>query len=374
MSESRIEQADLSELPDEVQSSRRARRQLRKQRKTRRIAFTVIGSILAVLVAAAGIGYAMLLNTYNQVERVSIRMDPDLKRPPVIEHENEPPINILLLGSDTRIGLEHDASLDEKDSGQTDVIIVAQISPDRQHLTLMSIMRDNWVEVQGVGEDKINRAIRHGGVPLIVNTVENFIGTRIDHVAIVDFTSFAGITDALGGVTIDNKHEFHNINGTGLTGKRYPFLPGEITLTGDQAIAYVRERYSFSDGDFTRVRNQQTFLKGMMKQMLSRDTLSSPDKIMGVFQALQPYLILDEGLDLNTAVSLGLELRDLRNDDIEFFTSPTLGGTTAPDGSGDAIVLPRWDDIAKIQEAFQQGKLYEYAKDLPERSEIKPTS
>ena len=80
---------------------------------------------------------------------------------------------------------------------------------------MMSIMRDNWVEIQGHGEAKINAAFSYGGLPLAVNTVENFIGARIDHVALIDFESFKGLTDSLGGVTVHNTVPYTAQNGGG---------------------------------------------------------------------------------------------------------------------------------------------------------------
>src|SRR5690606_401872 len=106
----------------------------------------------------------------------------------------------------------------------------------------MSIMRDNWVNIQGHGEAKINAAVAYGGIPLAVNTVENFIDARIDHVALIDFESFKGLTDAVGGVTVNNTIAFDSING----GHGFSFAQGEITLNGDEALAFVRERYAFS--------------------------------------------------------------------------------------------------------------------------------
>src|SRR5690606_14966322 len=226
---------------------------------------------------------------------------------------------------------------------RSDAILVAQVSPDREHLTVMSIMRDNWVNIQGAGEAKINAAVAYGGLPLAVNTIENFIGARIDHVALIDFESFKGLTNAVGGVTVQNDIAYTAQNGGG----GFTFEAGEITLNGDQALSFVRERYAFSDGDYQRARNQQAYLKGLTKKLLSKDTLGSVDKLTATFQALKPYLILDEGLDLGSAVRLGYDMRGLRGDDINFFTSPTLG--TGASANGQSIVLPNWDEIANVQ-------------------------
>lgn len=240
--------------------------------------------------------------------------------------------------------------------------MVAQVSPDRINVTLMSIMRDNWVPIEGHGEAKINAAFSYGGVPLAVNTVENFIGSRIDHVMIVDFESFKGLTDAVGGVTVSNSMPFVSSE----NGKF--FSQGDIRLEdGSQALTFVRERYAFNDGDYQRVRNQQAFMKGLVQSILSKETLGSPKKILDTANALKPYLVVDESFDLNKAVSLGTEMSQLRGDGIIFFTSPTLG--TARSADNQSIVLPNWDEMVNVQKAFQSGTLHEYAATLAPGSE-----
>ena len=320
-------------------------------------------ALLALLGIAAGIVYGMVASSYNEIERVSIAQDPELERPAetAVKPGSNAPVNILLLGSDSRETTDPTASAEDLSGFRSDAIMVAQISPDRRHVTVMSIMRDNWVSIQGVGEAKINAAVAYGGLPLAVNTVENFIGARIDHIALIDFESFTGLTDAVGGVTVDNEVAYED--GTGRS-----FPQGEITLDGEEALAFVRERYAFSDGDYQRARNQQAYLQGLTRKLFSRETLSSPGRLVDTFQALKPYLILDEGLSLPTAVSLGFELRDLRSDGITFFTSPTLGTGTSADGQ--SIVLPDWEALAAVQAAFRDGTLDEYAATRAPGSEL----
>lgn len=331
----------------------------RRRRRALRTTLLVLGSLALLLGAAAAIGYAILANSFNEIERVSIAQDPALPRPepvaPPAGTDSGPPINILLLGSDSRDTADPTGS-------RSDSIMVAQISPDGEHVTVMSIMRDNWVDVQGFGEAKINAAMSFGGLPLAVNTVENFIGARIDHVAVVDFESFTGLTDAVGGVTVENDQAFTATHGG------FVFGEGEITLTGEQALGFVRERYAFVDGDYQRARNQQAYLAGLARALLSPETLGDPRRLIDSFEALKPYLVLDDGLDLAAATGLGLRLRDVRSDDIDFFTSPTLGTGTSADGQ--SIVLPDWDEMAAVQEAFRAGALHEYAATRSPGSEL----
>ena len=351
-------------LPKKVAKHQAKANMTHAQKRKRRMKITLIwvASVLAFLLVGAGVAYAVAQTWFNQVEKVSIVADPNLKRPAATKKEEgvKAPINILLLGSDSR------ASTTSTSGFRSDTIMVAQVSPDRQHVSLMSIMRDNWVPIEGHGEAKINAAFSYGGIPLAVNTVENFIGARIDHVMIVDFESFQGLTDAVGGVTVYNTVDFEQT----ATGQYFP--EGEIFIaTGAEALDYVRERYAFQDGDYQRVRNQQSFMKGLVQGILSRDTLSSPQKVLATANALQPYLVVDEGFSLNRAAELGTELASLRGDGITFFTSPTLGTGRSEDGQ--SIVLVNWDEMANVQSAFQNGTLHEYAAALAPGSE-KPQS
>ena len=345
------QQSDFEAMMSEA-STRTDERPPRKKRKTLRNWLIVLGSIIALIGIAAGAVFALLSSSYNEIERVET-FDPLLPRPEpiVVPKEEKAPINILLLGSDSRDSTDENATVENIGGFRTDSILVAQISADRQSVTVMSNMRDNWVPIEGHGDAKINAAAAFGGIPLAVNTVEMFIDSRIDHVAIVDFESFKGLTDAVGGVKVRNQVPF--------TSGGYTFAEGDVTLNGDEALRFVRERYAFADGDYQRARNQQIYLKGLLSQILSAETLSSPGKVTGTFNALKPYLIVDQGLDLGTAVGLGLEMKDIRSDDITFFTSPTLG--TGTSGDGQSIVLPDWESLKNLRESVRAGTLHQYA-------------
>ena len=326
----------------------------RTRRRRLRISLIVAASVLALLGAALGTAYLMVQNWFNEVQTVDIAPDPTLKRPEKVEVEEgeKSAINVLLLGSDSRESMTTTSGFT---GFRSDAIMVAQLSPDRQHITFMSIMRDNWVTIQGVGEAKINAAFSYGGLPLAVNTIENFIGAQIDHVMIVDFQSFKGLTNSVGGVTVYNTVDFSS-------GSNY-FPAGEVFISnGDEALGFVRERYEFADGDYQRVRNQQAFMKGLAQAILNKDTLTSPQKVLGTAAAIKPYLVVDEAFTLNRAVELGLELGEMRGDGIQFFTSPTLGTGRSDDGQ--SIVIPNEAELANVRAAFQAGTLYEYAAGL----------
>jgi LCP family protein required for cell wall assembly len=256
--------------------------------------------------------------------------------------------NILLLGSDTRGSI--DGSIADISGQRSDTIMVVHVPADRKHLYVMSIMRDSWLDIPGHGSAKVNAALSWGGVPLAVQTVEGLLGTRIDHVAVVDFTSFKGVTDALGGVDLTNPIGFDSYH---LPGHYFP--QGAQHLNGQEALAFARERYAFSDGDFQRVRNQQLLIGSIMSAAMRGAVLTDPLKISALLNTVTPYLAVDAGLDSGYLAGLAWELRDLRAGDVTFFTMPTSGTGTSADGQ--SIVNIDGVALAALKQGFQSDNL-----------------
>src|SRR5699024_7644664 len=265
-------------------------------KKNKKVLFWVLGSFLVVLLIASGIVWAAL-SKLGGFEKIDNAFPEDGLRPEVsvpAEGEDDPALNILILGSDSRADTTTPV-LDDI-GNRADTIMVAHIPSDRSGVQIMSIMRDSWLEIPGHGHAKINAAMAYGGVPLMVQTVEGLIDQRIDHVAVVDFNGFQNMTDALGGVEINNPRSF-SVSGT-------QFAQGPINLNGEEALKFVRSR-DFSDGDYTRVEYQQLFMKSMAGEVLSRDTLTNPGKLNELVEATTPYVALDGDFGAGTTVGLG---------------------------------------------------------------------
>jgi len=257
---------------------------------------------------------------------------------------------ILLLGSDTRDGIGQTLASAEGD--RSDVMMVIRISGDREHVTAMSIMRDSWVEIPGKSDNKINAALAIGGVPLTVQTVENLLDTRIDHVAVLDFDGFAAITDVLGGVTVENERAF-----TPVTLPEVTFPQGEITVNGEEALAYVRERMAFGSGDFQRVRNQQAYVKGLAKKVLDTNLIQDSGRIKVLFEAVSPYFARDEALTADLIIRIGGSLRNVTSQDIMFFTMPNLGTGTR---GGQSVVVVDEDELEVVKLLLAEDQLQAY--------------
>ncbi|RKF23756.1 LCP family protein [Micromonospora globbae] len=285
----------------------------RRWRKVLLISFIVV----ALLGGAALVGGGLYVRSINSgIERVdAFDGVPEESRPQVVA---KGAMNIMILGSDSR---------DPENTGgsRSDTIILAHLPADRSSAQLISIPRDTWVSVpkskdgRGGRDAKINAAYAWGGVPLMVQTVEQFTGVRIDHVSMVDFAGFKEIVDALGGVEVNVEKGF--TTAYALNGKR-TFNKGPQTMDGAAALDYARERHAFADGDFARIRHQQQVIKAILDKAASGGTLASPGKLNSFVRATADAVAVDRELSL---VDLAMELRGLRSGNLTFFTCPTKG-------------------------------------------------
>ncbi len=281
----------------------------------------------------------------SSIERVDAFEDvPEESRPVKVAQDAK---NILILGSDTRDPANTDGS-------RSDTIIIAHLPKDRASAQLISIPRDTWVHVpkskdgqRGGRDAKINAAYAWGGVPMMVQTVEKFTGVRIDHVAIIDFSGFKEIVDALGGVEITVEQSFTSTHSL-LPGGRREFTKGRQVMDGAQALDYARERYAFRDGDFTRIRHQQQVIRAILDKAVSSGTLTNPAKLNAFVRASADAVSVDKTLSL---LDLGMELRHLRSHDLTFLTSPSKG--TGRIGS-ESVVLADTEKAKELYDAVRR--------------------
>lgn len=325
----------------------------RKRRKGR-AALIFFGSLVLVAALVAG-GYVFnLANTFDsRSEKIEQAFPEESTRPKPAEPVNGTSAkNILLMGSDSRGATEIDAVNGAATDQRADTLMLLHIPADRKNAYAVSLMRDLWVDIPGHGQSKINSALAYGGVPLMVQTVESLFNQRVDHVAMVDFEGFKGLTDALGGVDVNVPISFTSTHG------KFTFPTGINTMNGEQALGFVRERYAFADGDYQRVRNQQAFLKAIIGKTLSAETLTNPVTVNNMVASISPFISVDKSLDAGALGGLALELRNVRQQDIAMFTLPTNGTGTSSDGQ--SIVLVNQDAVSKISDALADDTLGDY--------------
>ena len=262
-------------------------------------------------------------------------------------------LNILLVGSDSRVNARGEALAGNVSDQRGDALIFLHLPADRQSVYGISIMRDLWVDIPGFGGGKVNSALELGGVPLMTRTVGTLLGQPIQHTVMLDFEGFAGLTDAVNGVDVDIKVPFTSTLESG-----HYFGPGVNKLNGAQALDFVRERKAFSDGDYQRVRNQQTFLKAVLAKAVGSGVLVDRPTVHAFVTGVLPHVSVTPGLTQETLERLAFSLRTVPAGNGVFFTLPTAGIGTSPDGQ--SIVLQNPGATAEVAAALASGGLGNY--------------
>jgi LCP family protein required for cell wall assembly len=174
--------------------------------------------------------------------------------------------NILLVGTDHATGKGSDGRSADQHS---DSLTLLHSDPGHGRLVYLSIPRDLWVDIPGMGYSKINAAMQNGGAPLAIQTINRLLGTRlrVNHVVFVDFNQFVSLIDAVGGITVDvpenilsNKFDCPYPASRCAAWKGWRFRKGPTHMTGHQALIFSRIRENQLDPaytDFARQHDQQ---------------------------------------------------------------------------------------------------------------------
>jgi len=330
----------FDEQPSEAVAAEPPRK---KKRRTAVVLLSFLAVVLLAGIAAGGYAFSLIHSFDSKKQSLpNSQVFPDDKDRPA---KTDKSVNFLLLGSDTRADTSSGQDSTTA-SGRSDTMMFVHIPADRHDVTVTSIMRDTWVPIPGHGSAKINAAFSYGGIPLAVETVEGLLDTRIDHVATIDFQGFQDLVDALGGVDVTVPKPFTK------AGTHYE---GKMHLTGEQALWFARERHSFQDGDYQRVKDQQILMKAILNQTLSKSTLTSPTKVSNVVGDFSPYIGVDDSLSGTVLAQLGFSLRDVRGDKVHFFTLPNSGTGRSEDGQ--SIVKPDDAAIKAMAEALKKDDM-----------------
>lgn len=220
--------------------------------------------------------------------------------------------NVLLVGSDSRAGLSAaqgralgtGGSSVAGGTARTDSIMLLHM-PDSGKPTLVSFQRDAWVSIPGHGQGKINSAFAIGGPKLLLQTVEQATGLRVDNYMEIGFGGFAGVVDAVGGVrmcipqNVDDKDAHINLK------------KGCQILDGKNALGYVRSRHAFAAGDLARAEHQRQFLAALMKKIASPANVLLPWRLKSIGSAGAKGLAVNKGMSPIQALKIMWTLKGI---------------------------------------------------------------
>ena len=297
----------------------RADTEARDAKRTRRRR-VVAGLGVFVLVVAVGLGVAWWRLEGN-ISRLDV--SDDLGARPTVAAG---PLNILLIGSDNREG-EGVPGASLSSGARSDTTLIAHVSADRKHVTVVSVPRDSMVPAPpdckaSTPKDQWvvqqwNAMFSIGGPACLITTIEGNTGLFINHFAVVDFRGFRDMVDALGGVPICTPEAIDDPKA------KLKLSAGRHVLDGTQALGYVRARKTLGDGsDLGRIERQQAFMSSVVQEATRTSLLVRPDKLFGFLDAATRSLTTDEDFDLGTMKDLASSVKDIGIDNVQFVTVP----------------------------------------------------
>ncbi len=264
------------------------------------------------------------------------------------------PFNVLLLGVDSRE--------DPDDGARSDTLIVVHVNPGEKWASMLSIPRDSVTQIRGLGLSKINAAYTFGyknadylyeentdpadaGAALAAETVEQFLGIRIDYTAQVDFFGFERVVDTIGGITMDIPRP--------LLDPEYPtedygferiYIPAGLqVLDGHTALRYARSRHSASD--FDRSCRQQRVLRALLREVRQRNLLDQVSLVPKLIEDMEQSVATTMPInDLSTLRALADLARSLSSDRILQFSINPNNVQIVQEGDGVSASNIYWNE------------------------------
>ncbi|MBP3894680.1 MAG: LCP family protein [Atopobiaceae bacterium] len=237
---------------------------------------------------------------------------------------------VLLVGSDAR---------EDETRGRGDALILARIDPSEALITLVSVPRDTIVNIAGAeGPQKINATYIYGGPSTAVYELSRFCGVPISHYVEVDFDGLEDVVDRLGGITVDVPEAvtFEQSGGGVLEA-------GQQRLDGATALAYARERYGASGGDFARARAQRLIVKAIISQILQASPVEMPSLVGSLSECVKTDYTVAEALPL---------VMKFRGRDYTVYSTVCPSYSFEVDGvSYDGTMFADWRDMMKRVDA-----------------------
>ncbi|MDQ6840484.1 MAG: LCP family protein [Actinomycetota bacterium] len=301
---------------------------------------------LSLVVGVVGVVYAEV--QIHRINRVKVRgiVTPHRGGQQAVANAGTrgPPMTVLLVGSDTRAALNQPGdsrfgSPSTVGGARSDTIILARVVPATNQLALLSIPRDLYVAIPGMGHQRINAAI-NTSPDLLIQTIHDQLGIDINHYVDVDFDSFRQIADAVGGVPVYFPTPVRDI----YSGLRIP-AAGCYNLSGEQALEFVRSReYEYYDkgayhpeaaSDLARIQRQQIFIRKLIKKAEATG-LGNPLALNGIVSGLTKNLTVDNTFSVSDIVNLG---SDFHSVDASAIAGSTLATTESTLSDGAQVLL-----------------------------------
>ncbi len=310
----------------------RVRKKRKKHGKAKKVILIVL-AVIVVLCVAAGAAAALYMNSISDSMKMDSEQQSELDTV-LSESTVQEPYYVLLLGSDARAN---------DTASRSDTMILVRVDANVGKATLVSIPRDTKVEIEGHGTQKINAAYAFGGPAGAVEAVENMSGIEISHYAEIHFDELEKAVDQLGGIWVDVPV---SSNQTGSSHSKYQFSAGMQKMSGEQVLAFARERYGYNEGDFQRAENQRIVVQSLADAVLSLP----PTDLPGTVQSLANCISTD--YSLNELIELAQTFQSAEH--YYFYSAMVPSTTQTIDGVSYTITLE--DEWANMMQMVDTGQ------------------
>ena len=249
-------------------------------------------------------------------------------------------MQILILGSDTRDGKNSEYGAADLSSGygQSDVMMLMDISADNKRVNVISFPRDLLVDIPQCKDQKtnqvfparsgvmINEAMAQAGIGCAVDTVNKLTGLEVDHFMMADFNAVKELSNTVGGVDVCISDAVYDPD------SRLRLPKGTSAVQGEMALAFLRTRHAFADGgDLGRIKAQQGFLSSLTRKIKDEGTLSDPGKMLRIADVVTQNLTVDEGLaSVPSLLTIGNRLKNIDISKVAFVAVPTTTALQDP--------------------------------------------
>ncbi|SEG93802.1 transcriptional attenuator, LytR family [Actinacidiphila yanglinensis] len=322
---------------------RRGGRRKPKSRKRKVLRWVAIVAAVAVLGSAgAAYGYYEYLSSkIRKGERSSGKTN---VAKPKANSSGQTPMNIMILGSDTRADPE-DAKLGgaaDATGARADVIMIAHLSADRSNMSVVSIPRDTRVDIPECTDPKshkvypktndiINASLSRGGAGCTLAAVQNLTGLYIDHWLTIDFAGVVKMADVVGGVDVCVKENVDDHATAAQPGGSHLHLTaGTHTVKGNQALQWLRTRHAFGS-DAGRSKAQHMYMSSLIRKLRSQNLFTNPAKLNKIATtAMSAFEVSSEIGTPKKLYDLGMQLKTIPPNRITLLTMPRIADPQDP--------------------------------------------
>ncbi len=262
-------------------------------------------------------------------------------------------LTFLLVGSDSREGLDDLTNFGAVGGARGDVIMLVKLDEESSNAQILSIPRDLWVEIPGHGSNRINAAYAFGGPALMVETIKQNLGVSVNHYVEVDFVGFREMVDELGGIEISFPNAARDAN----SGLDVP--AGTERLDGKMALAYARSRHyqelqngswvGVEANDIGRTARQREVLVAIVSALKRPSSIAEAGSIAG---AMARHTTIDSGLAEASVARLFWDYKGILTGGIQGETLPVRLATI----EGKSVVVRQEPQATAILEAFKAGQ------------------